>query len=56
MTRWEDHNLLAGMSYRYRVRVYGSAGQGGASSNTVTVMLPLPAFAERIHSPIRLKD
>ncbi|MGB8575898.1 MAG: hypothetical protein WCD56_04935, partial [Pseudolabrys sp.] len=51
VTRWEDHNLLAGMSYRYHVRVYGSAGQGGASSNTVTVMLPLPAFAERIHWP-----
>jgi hypothetical protein len=51
VTRWEDHNLLAGMSYRYHVRVYGSAGQGGASSNTVTAMLPLPAFAERIHWP-----
>ena len=51
VTRWEDHNLLAGMSYRYHVRIYGSAGQGGASSNTVTVMLPLPAFAERIHWP-----
>lgn len=47
VTRWEDHNLLAGMPYRYHVRAYGAAGQGGASSNTVTVMLPLPAFAER---------
>jgi 2,4-dienoyl-CoA reductase-like NADH-dependent reductase (Old Yellow Enzyme family) len=40
VTRWEDHNLLAGMPYRYHVRAYGSAGQGGVSSNTVTATLP----------------
>ena len=34
VTRWEDHNLLAGMPYSYHVRAYGSAGQGGASSNS----------------------
>ncbi len=51
VTRWEDHNLLAGMPYRYHVRAYGAAGQGGASSNSVTVTLPLPAFAERIRAP-----
>jgi 2,4-dienoyl-CoA reductase-like NADH-dependent reductase (Old Yellow Enzyme family) len=48
VTRWEDHNLLAGMPYTYQVRAYGSAGQGGAGSNTVAVTLPLPAFAEGI--------
>jgi 2,4-dienoyl-CoA reductase-like NADH-dependent reductase (Old Yellow Enzyme family) len=42
VTRWEDHNLLAGMPYRYHVCVYGAAGQGGATSNTVTVSLPMP--------------
>ena len=40
VTRWEDHGLLAGMPYRYHLRVYGAAGQGGASSNAVTVSLP----------------
>jgi 2,4-dienoyl-CoA reductase-like NADH-dependent reductase (Old Yellow Enzyme family) len=48
VTRWEDRNLLAGMPYSYQVRAYGSAGQGGASSNAVAVTLPLPAFAGRI--------
>ena len=48
VTRWEDHNLLAGMPYRYHVRAYGSVGQGGASSDTVTVTLPLPAFIGHI--------
>jgi 2,4-dienoyl-CoA reductase-like NADH-dependent reductase (Old Yellow Enzyme family) len=45
VTRWEDHNLLAGMSYRYHVCAYGAAGQGGASSNTVMVMLPLAGIS-----------
>ena len=40
VTRWEDHGLLAGMPYRYHVCAYGAAGQGGATSNTVTVSLP----------------
>jgi len=51
VTRWEDHNLLAGMPYRYQVRAYGSAGQGGVSSNAITVTLPLPEFAMRIQAP-----
>jgi len=55
VTRWEDHSLLAGMSYRYQVRVYGAAGQGGARSNTVPVMLPQPAFAGRIQ-PAHVDD
>ncbi len=41
VTRWEDHGLLAGMPYRYHVCAYGAAGQGGASSNTVMVSLPM---------------
>jgi 2,4-dienoyl-CoA reductase-like NADH-dependent reductase (Old Yellow Enzyme family) len=41
VTRWEDHNLLAGMPYRYHVCAYGAAGQGGATSNIVTVSLPM---------------
>jgi 2,4-dienoyl-CoA reductase-like NADH-dependent reductase (Old Yellow Enzyme family) len=45
VTRWEDHNLLAGVPYRYHVRAYGAAGQGGATSNTVTVSLPMPNFS-----------
>jgi 2,4-dienoyl-CoA reductase-like NADH-dependent reductase (Old Yellow Enzyme family) len=45
VTRWEDHGLLAGMPYRYHVCAYGAAGQGGASSNTITVSLPMPNFA-----------
>jgi 2,4-dienoyl-CoA reductase-like NADH-dependent reductase (Old Yellow Enzyme family) len=45
VTRWEDHNLLAGMQYRYHVCAYGAAGQGGATSNTVTVSLPMPNLA-----------
>jgi hypothetical protein len=44
VTRWEDHNLLAGMPYRYHVRAYGSVGQGGVSSNTVTATVPLSAL------------
>jgi 2,4-dienoyl-CoA reductase-like NADH-dependent reductase (Old Yellow Enzyme family) len=40
VTRWEDHGLLAGMPYRYHVCVYGAAGCGGATSNTVSVSLP----------------
>lgn len=40
VTRWEDHRLLAGMQYRYQVRAYGAAGQGGAASNMVTLSLP----------------
>ncbi len=48
VTRWEDHTVLAGMPYRYEVRAYGAAGQGGAASDTVTVTLPLPEFAENI--------
>jgi 2,4-dienoyl-CoA reductase-like NADH-dependent reductase (Old Yellow Enzyme family) len=55
VTRWEDHNLLAGMPYRYHVRAYGSAGQGSASSDTVTVTLPLPAFAGRIQ-PVHVEE
>lgn len=51
VTRWEDHSLLAGMTYQYHVRAYGPAGQGGAGSNTVSVKLPLPEFAKRIHAP-----
>jgi 2,4-dienoyl-CoA reductase-like NADH-dependent reductase (Old Yellow Enzyme family) len=51
VTRWEDQNLLAGMRYRYHVRAYGTAGQGGAASNTVVVELPLPAYASRLRSP-----
>ena len=51
VTRWEDHNLLAGMPYQYQVRAYGSAGQGGAASNAVSVTLPLPEFARRIQVP-----
>ena len=42
VTRWEDHGLLAGMPYRYHVCAYGAAGQGGATSNTVSVSLPIP--------------
>lgn len=49
VTRWEDHNLLAGMPYRYQVRAYGAAGQGGAGSNAVAVTLPMPAG--HIHPP-----
>ncbi len=49
VTRWEDHGLLAGMPYQYQVRAYGAAGQGGVTSNTVAVTLPLPNFA----GPIR---
>ena len=45
VTRWEDHGLLAGMPYRYHVCAYGAAGQGGATSNTVTVSLPRSDFA-----------
>jgi 2,4-dienoyl-CoA reductase-like NADH-dependent reductase (Old Yellow Enzyme family) len=45
VTRWEDHNLLASMPYRYQVRAYGAAGQGGVTSNTVTVSLPMPNFS-----------
>ena len=45
VTRWEDHGLLAGMPYRYHVCAYGAAGQGGATSNTVTVSLPMPDLA-----------
>ena len=45
VTRWEDHGLLAGMPYRYHVCAYGAAGQGGATSNTVTVSLPRPDLA-----------
>jgi 2,4-dienoyl-CoA reductase-like NADH-dependent reductase (Old Yellow Enzyme family) len=45
VTRWEDPNLLAGMPYRYHVRPYGAAGQGGAPSNTVTVSLPMSNLA-----------
>lgn len=41
VTRWEDPNLLAGMPYRYHVRPYGAAGQGGAPSNTIAVSLPM---------------
>ncbi len=51
VTRWEDHNLLAGMPYSYQVRAYGPTGQGGASSNAITVTLPLPEFARRIQAP-----
>ncbi len=48
VTRWEDDNLLAGMPYRYQIRAYGAAGQGGCRSDTVSVDLPLPEFsAER---------
>src|SRR3974390_1375107 len=42
VTRWEDHNLLAGMPYCYQIRAFGAAGQGGVSSNMVTVRLPVP--------------
>ena len=45
VTRWEDHGLLAGMPYRYHVCAYGAAGQGGATSNTITVSLPMPNFS-----------
>jgi 2,4-dienoyl-CoA reductase-like NADH-dependent reductase (Old Yellow Enzyme family) len=51
VTRWEDHTLLAGMPYGYHVRAYGAVGQGGDSSNTVAVTLPLPAHTGRIHPP-----
>jgi 2,4-dienoyl-CoA reductase-like NADH-dependent reductase (Old Yellow Enzyme family) len=47
VTRWEDHGLLAGMPYRYHVCAYGAAGQGGATSNTVTVSLPMPNISAR---------
>jgi len=45
VTRWEDRNLLAGMPYRYQIRAYGAAGQGGAASDAVTVTLPCPDFS-----------
>jgi 2,4-dienoyl-CoA reductase-like NADH-dependent reductase (Old Yellow Enzyme family) len=45
VTRWEDHGVLAGMPYHYHVCAYGAAGQGGASSNTVAVTLPMPNLA-----------
>ncbi len=48
VTRWEDHNLLAGMPYRYQIRAYGAAGQGGAASDTVSVTLPSPEFANEL--------
>lgn len=48
VTRWEDRNLLAGMPYRYQVRAYGAAGQGGAASKTIAVELPLPAYAPQV--------
>jgi hypothetical protein len=51
VTRWEDQNLLAGMRYRYQVRAYGAAGQGGVASDTVAVELPAPAYASRLRSP-----
>jgi len=41
VTRWEDPNLLAGVSYRYQVRPHGAAGQAGEPSNPVTVSLPM---------------
>jgi 2,4-dienoyl-CoA reductase-like NADH-dependent reductase (Old Yellow Enzyme family) len=44
VTRWEDHNLLAGRTYRYYVRPYAATGQGGVPSNTVFVELPQPAY------------
>ena len=47
VTRWEDHNLLAGMPYRYHVCAYGAAGQGGAPSNAVTVSLPMTDVSAR---------
>ena len=46
VTRWEDPGLLAGMQYRYHVCAYGAAGQGGATSNTVS--LPLPNFSAHV--------
>lgn len=51
VTRWEDHGLLAGMPYRYHVRAYGAAGQGGAKSNDVAVSLPMPDFRARASAP-----
>ncbi len=39
------------MPYRYHVRAYGAAGQGGASSNTVTVTLPLAASTAQLREP-----
>jgi 2,4-dienoyl-CoA reductase-like NADH-dependent reductase (Old Yellow Enzyme family) len=51
VTRWEDYGLLAGMPYRYHVRAYGAAGQGGAKSNDVAVSLPMPDFRERASAP-----
>lgn len=44
VTRWEDHNLLAGRTYRYYVRPYAATGYGGPPSNTVFVELPRPAY------------
>ena len=44
VTRWEDHTLLAGSTYRYYVRPYAATGQGGVPSNTVVVDLPRPAY------------
>ena len=34
VTRWEDH-----------VCAYGAAGQAGATSNTITVLRPLPNYS-----------
>ncbi len=47
VTRWEDHNLLAGRIYRYYVRAYAATGQGGVPSNTVFVDLPQPAYMQK---------
>ena len=41
VTRWEDTNLLAGLSYRYQVLPHGAAGQAGELSNPVAASLPI---------------
>ena len=48
VTRREDRGLLAGTPYRYHVCAYGAAGQGGATSNTVTVSLPMPSLVAHV--------
>ena len=44
VTRWEDHNLLGGRTYRYYVRAYAANGQGSVPSNTAFVDLPQPPY------------
>ena len=41
VTRWEDTNLLGGLTYRYQVLPHDAAGQAGELSNPVAASLPI---------------